>query len=171
MSGITPEIEQENLKAFSKLLNQKEYEDEGNKGSRRYYRDGYGNRYYWYVNVQKDGFFHGYIWNVRTKTVGKNRFKRKQKKLLKALLLRKCNRASARAYQSKIKKQERKAAKEALKPVLTKEQIKSQNLKSKILRLQANVKRNRTKMLRCSTRIKTDEKKIKRHEKELLKIA
>ena len=40
MSGITPEIEQENLKAFSKLLNQKEYEDEGNKGSRRYYQDG-----------------------------------------------------------------------------------------------------------------------------------
>lgn len=171
MRANTPQIEQENLKAYNKLLNAKEYLEEGNKGNRRYYRDDYGNRYYWYVTVQKDRFFHGYIWNVRTKSVGKNRFKRRQKKLLKALLLKKCHRADERAYKAKIKQRELKAAKEALKPVLTKQQIKSQNLKSKILRLQANVKRNRTKMLRCSTRIKTDEKKIKRHEKELLKIA
>jgi hypothetical protein len=156
---MTSQTAKENLKAHNKLLDLQEFEKHGLQGNYRYYQDRYGNEYRWNVNVQKDGNFHGRIWNKRSKS--SITFTRKRKNILVKFLYKRCVKANERWAISQKRKEENEAKKLAENPPPTKDELRKSKIMAKIQRLQANIKRNRTKLLRCSTRIKTDEKKVK----------
>ena len=164
--SIETETKKENLKAYNKLLDLQEYEEKGVGGSYYYYADGYGNQYRVYTKKQKNGKFSGKIWNRRSKRITKE-VSYKKRKMVKAFMLRKLSQANAKWQEAEKGRQTRKEQRDALKPKLTVKEQKARKIQSHLTRLQANIKRNESKMRRCGTRIKTDKKKIQYYLKRL----
>ena len=169
MIEITPQneaLEKQNSKDFYKLLDMKDFEENGCDGDTYGWRDDYYNSYMIYKQRQKDGKFHGYIKNRRTGRIVM-KITRKQRIAIRNLFWKRIDIANARYNKAKKSRQERKEQREALKPKLSIQEKQAQHCQKNIARLQANVVRNEAKMRRCNTRIKTDKKKIKYYLKRL----
>lgn len=161
-------IEEQNLKAFNRLLAQKEIQERGRAGNYRYYNDSYGNIYAWYTQKQKDGKFHAFIQNARSNKMHTRIFSKRNK--AKAWVYARC--IKAKEKQQKIIKQNaiRKAELEAAKPKLTQEQITAKKLQQKIEHYQKLQKKTLTKIRSLNTRYKKYQKRIKYCEKRLEQI-
>jgi len=152
-------LEEENLKAFEKLLKQAEIEKQGRLGSYHYYRDQYDGRYGWYVSRQKDGKFHAFI---NTKRKHKVRTFTKKRKAIEWAY----NNWRKRNDRQKAAKKIRAITREAAKPVLTGTQRYLITCEKAITHNQALLKRNQAKIKSLMTRSKTYQRRIKYYQKK-----
>jgi len=166
---MTP-LEDENIKAFTKLLDVKEHEDKIDQSRYRYYEDHYNNQYRWTTHRQADGKFHAFImkakhargWQTFTKT--KTRYF-VQRKSAKAYCLKAYVKANDHQTEVLARREVRKAQYKASKPKVTK----SDKIQAKIQHFNHLVKKTETKVKAHTTRLRKYQKKIKYYQKELIK--
>ena len=166
---MTP-LQDENLKAFTKLLEAKEHEDKIDQSRYRYYEDLYNNQYRWTTHPQADGKYKATI--LKAKTSGnwlrfdtkKTRYF-KQRKSAKAYCLKAYLKAQEHQKEVIARREIRKEEYKASKPKLTK----SDKIQTKINHLNHLVKKTETKVKAHTTRLRKYQKKIKYYQKELIK--
>jgi len=162
------DIEKENLDAYNKLLDQKEIEDKGRLGNYRYYKDKIGNRYGWYTNKQKDGKFHAFIWNKRSRNTKRRIFAKR--KTAKKWCHENFSKANNRQLDVIKARQKRKEEREALKPKLTPTQKAIKRYTDKIEHYNGLIKKCDVKIKSQTTRKKTYIKKWKYCLRQIEKI-
>ena len=123
-------------------------------GNYRYYTDGFGNEYRWYVKRQSDGKFHGIVWNSRSHKAKRMSYNKKE--TIRKYLRRWCTKQQKNYRESEERRADRKYTRDALKP-----DPKSNYAKSKVVREQIKVKEKQIRGLK--RKIKTDETWIKKH--------
>ena len=141
----------------------------------RYYSDLYSNQYRWSTEKSVDGWFNAQILKFKISNgwgkhiISKERNFRKRKDA-KAWCWN--NYIKATEHQRIVlgSRADRKAEREALKPVFTKLEIKMAKSKKEVERLRANIKRANTKIKGLSTRKNTYEKKIKKNLRDIEKM-
>lgn len=158
MNHIVQDWKTKSLREFKKEYDMKEFMWRGLVGNTKYYSDYYGNSYQWYVEKQKDGFFHGYITKQKTTS-----YKRKVKRVLITLLAMKCQESDKRYLIAKAKRDAKKP------PPKTKQELKTMDIINKIRAIDRNNKKHTTDIKRSSTWIKKNNKKRKLLEKRLNK--
>lgn len=152
---MTSSTQDENLKAFDRLMKRREFEQKQREGSTRYYEDLYGNRYGWYVARQSDGKFHAFITRKRAST--KHRAFRTKKK------------AISWAYQNFQKHNDRQVSNrkkrreiaESKKPKLTEPELREKKYRDIVSHNEKLLKKNQSKIKSLETRSKTYKKRIK----------
>jgi hypothetical protein len=161
------ELYEKNLEELDRLFKEKEKLNSIDLTRYRWWSDELGNRYAWKTHKQEDGKFHAYIQNKRSVSIKKRIFSKR--KSAKAWALKKMKQARAVQKIHGIESMKRKEAIQELKPKVTPEQAKKQEIMNKITMLQ---KRNTSKERRIKTLktwIKKDTKKIKYYIKRLVK--
>ena len=168
MEGVTllTNIEEDNIKAFERMLDEKESLEKQNKNHYRYFEDLYGNQYRWTIYKQDDDKFHAII----MKAVRRDNWVTFRKSKERAFTKRKtaknyCIKAyhKAKNHQKIVldtranRKQERLDAK----PKFTKEELNKQKTEKDISHYNKMIAKTDTKIKSLTTRRKTYERRIK----------
>jgi chromosome segregation ATPase len=141
----------------------------------KYFEDLNNNQYRWTLDRDSNNYYLGVVYKYKSQnnwgrwTSTKSRLFRK-KKDAKAWCLKLVRRARGRQEVVLTDRAIRKEEREALKPILTKAQIKLAKFQKDIERLNANIKRADSKLKGLTTRKTTYEKKIKKNYKEIRKL-
>ena len=151
------------LREFKKEYDSVDFQMNGFRGNTKYYQDYYGNEYIWYVEKQKDGYFHGRIEKER-RNAKTQHFKRKVKRVLKTLLALKCQEADKR-YLIAMEKRDAKKP-----PPKSKTEIKMEKAIQAIRSIDKNNKKHETDIKMSNTWIKKNNKKRKELVKRLKRL-
>ena len=137
-------------------------------GKTYFWRDSYGNTYTHYLERQQDGKFYGEFWNKRTRKVTRIWFAKK--KSVHSRLSKIYWQYGAKSKKTAENLAMKRAEREASKPKLTVPEKQGLHCRTQIARLEANIRKNESKVRGCNTRIKTYKKKIQYHKKRLENI-
>ncbi|KKM74810.1 hypothetical protein LCGC14_1396550 [marine sediment metagenome] len=171
---INDSTKEENLKAFEKLLDEKESLDDTDLGRYRYYEDMYGNQYRWTTHRQKDGKFHATL--KKANTTRRRGWLFYETKKEKAFVKRKTAKSWCLKYVQKAKEHQaivinareaRKQARLDAMPKFTKKETAIKEAEKKIQHLKKLQAKSDSKIKALITRKRTHQKKIKYHEKRI----
>lgn len=165
-------LEEDNQRAFERMLDERESQEKQNINKYRYFEDLYNNQYRWTIYKQKDDKFHAYIykhsntngWGKLTKV--KDRAFRKRKDA-KSYCINAYGVASNHQRVVLDNRQKRKEERLASKPQYTKEQTILIESKKQIEHYNKLISRADTKIKSAETRKKTYLKRIKVFQKRI----
>jgi len=138
-----------------------------------YWEDDYGNQYHWDTVKKGDGFYHGYIYNVRSNRTTL-RIKRRRKNKVKELLSRKYYKSNERyrqataIHQKKMEARKRQLLNEGKK--FSPKQLKYKKLSDQIKRSKLSIKKYERKIKLSNTWIKKHQKIIKQNMRKMERI-